>query len=90
MQNEHKPQDQVPLILPLPLCLLCSFSRKPRRTRYGCSDPECMLPLCTVGSGINDVDCFTHCHKNEVGRKAALLKYSKMKLTTNRRGKDNV
>jgi hypothetical protein len=63
-------------------CAYCSlFSTSKKTTRYKCSG--CNIPLCSIGSGKKDNDCFTLCHSNESLRKAAIAKHEAMLLKTN-------
>jgi DNA polymerase III epsilon subunit-like protein len=47
------------------LCVYCAVISRPkvRRTRYQCA--KCGIPLCSIGSGKVEDDCFTMAHKND-------------------------
>jgi hypothetical protein len=72
------------------ICAYCAlFGETNKRTRYRCSHPDCMIPLCSPASGQAPVDCFTECHANESIRKATFKKYEAMKKKTNHKCKDS-
>ena len=60
-------------------CVYCSLFNKMKRTRFRCNAQCCLLPLCSVGTGSNEQDCFTLCHGNETIRQAAIAKFESMK-----------
>ena len=65
-------------------CSYCSlFGEEKRRTRYKCSHPECNMPLCSVGTGRTDQDCFSLSHANEDVRKSVALHFLKMRKKHN-------
>jgi hypothetical protein len=69
------------------LCTYCVLmGRKPlRRTRYKCR--VCNLPLCAVGNGKVEDDCFAKSHGNNDLHMACIEKQKAMQLNTNSRGK---
>ena len=60
-------------------CVYCSLFNKMKRTRFRCNAQCCLLPLCSVGTGSNEQDCFILCHGNETIRQAAIAKFESMK-----------
>ena len=65
-------------------CSYCSLFGKPsKRTRYKCSHPDCNMPLCSLGTGRTDQDCFVLSHINDDVRKAVALHFLKMKRKHN-------
>ena len=44
------------------LCVFCLLSGRQKRTRYKCRHPDCRLPLCSVGTGRSNEDCFALAH----------------------------
>jgi Transposase IS4 len=68
------------------LCAYCALNSEVKRTRYKCNHPECNLPLCSMGTGKADLDCFALSHSNESIRKATVKKYEVMQKRTNSRG----
>ena len=65
-------------------CSYCSLFGKPsKRTRYKCSHHDCNMPLCSVGTGRTDHNCFVLSHKNDDVRKAVALHFLKMKRKHN-------
>jgi DNA polymerase III epsilon subunit-like protein len=65
-------------------CAYCSLMGKYRRTRFKCAAPGCQVPICSVGSGIADSDCFALSHRNEDIRKMTVEKFQCMLLKTNK------
>jgi hypothetical protein len=59
-------------------CVWCSLSNRKKRTRYICGNPECQLPLCSVGSGCAAEDCFAICHSTEARREVAMMRRAAM------------
>ena len=64
-------------------CAYCSLFSEFRRTRYRCQ--ACNVPLCMLGTGCVEQDCFTKAHETETTRQMVLRKYEVMKKTTNER-----
>jgi hypothetical protein len=64
-------------------CAYCALFSKKKRTRYRCRAPGCNLPLCSIGTGKSDRDCFTLSHANEEIRFATMKKYEVMQMRTN-------
>ena len=60
-------------------CAYCSLFNRMKRTRFRCTAPCCRLPLCSVGSGGSDEDCFTLCHANPTMLRATIAKFESMK-----------
>jgi hypothetical protein len=69
------------------LCAYCALFSKKQRTRFKCNAQGCNLPLCSVGTGRVEADCFALAHANEEIRKAVMKKMEVMAVNTNRRGK---
>jgi DNA polymerase III epsilon subunit-like protein len=69
-------------------CAYCALnSIVPRRTRYKCGHPDCNMPLCSMGTGKTETDCFALSHCNEMIRKATVAKFAVMLKRTNSNGK---
>jgi hypothetical protein len=43
------------------LCVWCALMSRLRQTRYQCA--KCGIPLCSIGNGRVEEDCFTAAHK---------------------------
>jgi hypothetical protein len=64
-------------------CAFCALWSRNRRTRYQCR--TCGVPLCSIGSGKVEDDCFTHAHESEKIKDLVWKKYLEMqKRTTNK------
>jgi hypothetical protein len=64
-------------------CAFCALWSRMRRTRYQCR--SCGVPLCSIGSGKVQDDCFTHAHESEKMKDFVWKKYQEMqKRTTNK------
>ena len=59
-------------------CAYCSLFNDMKCTRFRCSADCCRLPLCSVGTGSSDRDCFTLCHGNPTIHRAVLVKFESM------------
>jgi GTP-binding protein EngB required for normal cell division len=57
-----------------------------RKTRYQCAG--CGVPLCSIGNGKVDDNCFTIAHETAERQELVCKKYDKMKKR-NRRQQDN-
>ena len=64
-------------------CTCCTFYGRKKRTRFRWNHPECGIPLCNVGSGKVEDNCFSICHADETIRQAIFRKYKAMKARTN-------
>jgi Transposase IS4 len=66
------------------LCVYCAVVSKPKisRTRYQCS--KCGIPLCSIGSGKVEDDCFTMAHKTEDTLDIVKRKHVEMKKRNRR------
>ena len=64
-------------------CAYCSLLGRVRRTRICCSASGCRLPLCSLGNGNSESDCFTEVHSNGALHKVVLAKYEDMKKAMN-------
>ena len=64
-------------------CAYCALFSLYRRTRFHCAG--CEVPLCSLGSGHVDKDCFTICHESEKTREMVIRKFEAMKKKTNKR-----
>ena len=63
-------------------CAYCAlFLARQTRTRFWCA--ACNVPLCSVGSGHVDQDCFTLCHQSDMMKNLVIKKYAAMKKTAN-------
>ena len=57
-------------------CAYCALMSRVRRTRYRCAG--CGVPLCSIGSGKVEDDCFTVAHETEERRSMVCKKYLEM------------
>ena len=57
-------------------CAYCALMSRMRRTRYQCAG--CGVPLCSIGNGRVDDDCFTQAHETEDRRQMVAKKYLEM------------
>ena len=64
-------------------CAYCACFGIKRRTRFRCMHPECLIPLCAIGSGKTAMDCFVRCHETEITRQMTLAKYKDQLRKTN-------
>ena len=62
-------------------CAYCALFSMNQQTRFRCS--VCDVPLCTVGSGRVNQDCFVLCHENKTTRQLVIRKFEGMKKNTN-------
>jgi len=62
-------------------CTYCALMSRTRRTRYQCV--VCGVPLCAMGSGKVENDCFSQAHETEDRRQMVLNKYSEMQRKNN-------
>jgi hypothetical protein len=63
-------------------CAYCALmSSRCSRTRFQCK--ACGVPLCSVGNGRAQNDCFTEAHETEERRTMVLKKYHEMQKRTN-------
>ena len=60
-------------------CAYCSLFNRMKHTCFRCTAQCCRLPLCSVGLGGSDQDCFTLCHANPTILWATLAKFEPMK-----------
>jgi DDE_Tnp_1-like zinc-ribbon len=60
------------------ICVWCSMNGRRKQTRYVCSNIECNLPLCSVGSGWAREDCVTAVYSSETIRIVAMHKHRSM------------
>jgi hypothetical protein len=60
---------------------------KMHRTRYQCAG--CGVPLCYIGNGNVEDDCFTIAHETEDQREMVCKKYDKMKKINQRQQQNN-
>ena len=65
------------------ICAYCALFSLYRRTRFRCAG--CEVPLCSLGSGHVDKDCFTICHESKKTREMVIRKFEAMKKKTNKR-----
>ena len=64
-------------------CAYYALLSRQRRTRYKCV--SCGVPLCSIGNGKVEDDCFTKAHESEQMRDLVCSKYEQMqKRTTNK------
>ena len=70
-------------------CVYCAVDsvQPPQRTRFRCNHPDCNLPLCSVGTGKTEVDCFALSHSSEHIRQICMKKHEAMLLRTNKNKK---
>ena len=71
------------------MCAYCLVSGKHSRTRYVCANPNCNLPLCSVGNGRSEKDCFSLSHANDEILNLTKARNAAMLLKTNKRFKKN-
>lgn len=64
-------------------CAYCSLFCFDKRTRYKCQ--SCDVPLCSVGSGRSEFDCFSLEHENEQIRTAVIRRYDGMRTKANKK-----
>ena len=57
-------------------CAYCALMSRVRRTRYQCAG--CGVPLCSIGNGRVEDDCFTAAHETEDRRQMVGKKYLEM------------
>lgn len=57
-------------------CAYCALMSRVRRTRYQCT--VCGVPLCTMGSGKVESDCFSLAHETEDRRQMVCTKFQQM------------
>ena len=57
-------------------CAYCALLSRVRRTRYKCVG--CGVPLCSIGSGKVEDDCFSIAHESEERRQLICVKYVEM------------
>ena len=57
-------------------CAYCAPMSRMRKTRYQCVG--CGVPLCSIGNGRVDDDCFTQAHETEDRRQMVAKKYLEM------------
>jgi hypothetical protein len=65
------------------MCSYCALRGIFRRTRYQCA--ACGLPLCSIGSGKVERDCFTLAHENEATRALVTERHAEMKKRDRRK-----
>ena len=46
-------------------CAYCALFSRTKQTRYKCGADCCGMPLCSMGTGRADKDCFSLSHENE-------------------------
>jgi hypothetical protein len=63
-------------------CSYCALMSRVRRTRYQCA--ICGFPLCLMGRGKVESDCFSEAHETEDRRQMVLKKYSEMQKRNRR------
>jgi DNA polymerase III epsilon subunit-like protein len=59
-----------------PRCAYCSMLSRFRRTRYQCAG--CGVPLCSIGNGRVEDDCFTAAHETEDRRQMVCKRYQEV------------
>ena len=69
------------------LCAYCGLYSRSKRTRYKCGHPDCNIPLCSMGTGRAELDCFALSHSNEEVRRVTVKKFEVMQQRTNSFGK---
>jgi DDE_Tnp_1-like zinc-ribbon len=67
-------------------CAYCALMSRMRRTRYQCAG--CGVPLCSIGNGKVEDDCFTIAHETEERLEMVCQKHVELKKR-NRRQKQN-
>ena len=65
-------------------CVYCALMSVKKRTRFRCCGDQCNLPLCSVGTGKSQRDCFALAHANEDIRNACVIKHKQMLSRTSR------
>lgn len=66
-------------------CAYCALLSRFQRTRYICA--KCGVPLCTIGNGKVENDCFTKAHEFEHVRRLVSSKYEEMQRRTPNKNK---
>jgi hypothetical protein len=66
-------------------CAFCALMSQASRTRFVCS--VCEVPLCCIGNGRIDKDCFTMAHKTEETRQLVVEKHDFMQKRTTEKNK---
>jgi hypothetical protein len=66
-------------------CAYCALMSRFRRTRYQCAC--CGVPLCSIGSGKVEDDCFTAAHATEDRQQMVCKKYREMQKHNPRQNK---
>jgi hypothetical protein len=77
--NDEEREDHTPVHIQGEVrsrCAFCALLSRVRRTRYKCLG--CGVPLCSIGSGKVDDDCFTIAHETEDRRQLVCTKYLEM------------
>ena len=62
-------------------CAYCALMSRASRTRFQCK--ACRVPLCSVGNGRVQNDCFAEAHESEERRQMVLKMYHVMQKRTN-------
>ncbi len=79
-ENEHKPG----AVRGRFRCAYCALYSTYSRTSFKCKATGCGIPLCCVGHGKAERDCFNIVHKNADLLKATKLKFEEMKKKYNK------
>ena len=66
-------------------CAYCALMGRKPRTRFMCA--ECGVPLCSMGNGRVNCDCFTEAHKTKEIVAMVLNKHHEMQLRNPQRNK---
>jgi hypothetical protein len=66
-------------------CAYCALLSRTRRTRYKCIG--CGVPLCSIGSGKVDDDCFAQAHNSIERQEQVCKKYMAMQKRTTSKNK---
>ena len=70
-------------------CAYCSTFGVTKITRFRCGHPQCMIPLCSVGTGTTEQDCFALAHTHEEVRRAVCMRYTRMTIKANHKRKSS-
>ena len=68
-------------------CAYCALLSRQRRTRYKCA--RCGVPLCSIGNGKVEDDCFTRAHESENVQRLVCSKYQEMQKRTTNKSKNS-
>lgn len=68
-------------------CAFCALLSRQQRTRYKCL--SCGVPLCSIGNGKVEDDCFSKAHESEEVQRLVCVKYEEMQKRTTNKNKNS-